>query len=107
MALSTFTTEQKVEAMKEVVGLLREMGLRSGDRHTFLTVKAVLADVQARTGARRSGDLSELEIALQAVKDSQFDGNYNHGKLLNLAYLVINKWPAISQALEQFGEEIS
>lgn len=70
-------------------------------------LKAIAADLRGRQTLPRSQVLGELERALYQLQRSKTALGYDEGKMIAVANVIVNKWPTIRQALEQFGEEAS
>jgi len=106
MSLHTLSIEDKLAVVEAVIRSMRPNGRQDPEAaRSYEALKAVAADLRARLEHPRSNALGSLGRALAAVKASKGPLGYDQGKLLQVANIVINKWPTISQALEQFGEE--
>lgn len=103
MALRMFSLEQKIETLDFVIDFFR------GDvgRHAVATetIKSIVSDLRGRQALPRSQTLGELERALFWLQRSKTALGYDEGKMIAVANIIVNKWPTIRQALEQFGEE--
>lgn len=104
---STVSLDEKIYVVDQLIYDWRK-DARSGDPETVrihTTLKAIFADLQARQQLPTSNALGELRRILDRVLKSKTSLGYDENQLGELAKHVINKWPTISQALEQFGEE--
>jgi len=106
MSLHLFTLAEKIEALTIEVDSARRVARPSGSaaQRQYAVLKAILADLKARAVFPRSQPLGELERALARMQRSKTALGYDEGHMVAVANTVINKWPVISQALEQFGE---
>jgi hypothetical protein len=107
VSLHLFSLDEKIEAMtlevERVRKLPRPFGSPAQRRHEIL--KAVLADLRARAIFPKSQPLGELERALVKMKESKTALGYETGQMIAVTGVLVNKWPFIRQALEQYGEE--
>ncbi len=78
----------------------------AAQRH-YEVLKSVAEDIRARMQFPRSNALGALERALdQMLRAKQPDEPYYPtGQQGAVVAVVINKWPTIRRALEQYGEE--
>lgn len=106
MSLSTFTLTEKIDALHREIDQLRRAGFppRSAQHRHYKTLCAILNDLRARQ-MPRSLPLGELERALEKVKASKSPLGYDQGQLIHAAGILIQRWPFIQQALENFGAE--
>ena len=105
MTLKIISLEQKITTIDKMLDTLREAGVRSQDPEQFATMAAIAADLRGRQQLTRSQTLGELTRALGRLERSKTALGYEAGRLVEVANLLISKWPTVSQALEQFGEE--
>jgi hypothetical protein len=108
LTLRLFSIDEKLDA---VVSEIREAQRAdrppgsSAQRH-FEVLKSIAADLRARQELPRSNTLGELARLLEKMKaEDRPERGYDHNRMLAVANHVIGRWPTISQALEQFGEE--
>ncbi len=108
MSLRVFTLEDKIRAIETEIMEARGADRPPGSlaqRHYEL-LKSIAADLRARKHLPRNNALGELELALDLMKRApRLTAGYNESKMIAVTNIVISKWPVISQALEQFGEE--
>jgi hypothetical protein len=106
MSLSVFTIEEKIDALHREIDQLRRAGFppRSAQQRHYKTLCAILNDLRARQ-LPRSLPLGELERGLARVKASKTSLGYDQGQMINVAGILIQRWPFIQQALENFGAE--
>jgi hypothetical protein len=107
MILHLFTIEEKIDAIEAELkwsrSARREPGSREQRHHELL--KAIAADLRARQTLPRNNALGDLSRTLEKMKSSKTALGYEQGKMIEVANVVVSKWPVISQALELFGEE--
>lgn len=100
MALKLYTLEEKIAAVEKVLDFLE------GKDPVSKPLVAIAIDLKGRQDLPRSAARGEMERSLQrAVAGKDEAGNYTDKDLRFIANTVIQYWPTISQALEQFGEE--
>jgi hypothetical protein len=108
MALRLFTVEEKISALHVELVEARRVDRPPGSaaqRH-YDILKAIAADLRAREGASRIAAIDDLEAAIARVQKTRTAGvGYDEGQLIALAGTLMNKWPGIRQALEQFAQE--
>jgi hypothetical protein len=107
MSLHTFTIEEKLEVVEDAIKEARgfRAARRAGANRRYELLKSIAADLRGRQELPRNNTLGQLDRALRAAAASNSGHGYEVGKLIQVAETVISKWPTISQALEQFGEE--
>jgi hypothetical protein len=106
MSLHVLTLEEKLAVVQSAINAVRKKArLDPVAKKNFEALKAVAADLEARIAFPTSNTLGSLRRGLELVKQSKTALGYDQGRLLHVANIVISKWPTISQALEQFGEE--
>lgn len=106
MSLHVITLEEKLAVVEKAINDLRKKArVDPVHKKNFETLKSIAADLRARIEFPTSNARGELGRALALVKQSKTALGYDQGRLLHVANIVISKWPTISQALEQFGEE--
>ena len=110
MSFKNFTIDEKRLAIERAVVVLKKHGYRKTDPDFYRAFTSVLADLATRAEYPRCNTLGQLDRALTTLvtfrnREEKDLGGYDKGQLIALAMLVISKWPTISQALEQFGEE--
>ncbi len=106
MSLHVITPEEKLAVIQAAISATRKKARTDPvHRKNFEVLKAVAADLEARIAFPTSNTLGSLRRGLDLVKQSKTALGYDQGRLLHVANIVISKWPTISQALEQFGEE--
>lgn len=106
MTLHVITIEEKLAVVEKAISDLRRKARQDPvHRANSEILKAIAADLRARIEFPRSNALGELTRALTLAKAKKTDLGYDHNSLVYVANVVIHKWPTISQALEQFGEE--
>lgn len=103
-----FTIEEKVSALHvEIVkarGFPRPPG-SNAQRH-YEILKSIAADLRGRQELPRNNTLGEIGRMIERMRDGpRPERGYDPNRLCALANYVVGKWPMISQALEQFGEE--
>lgn len=103
MGIKVFTIEEKIELIEDIIVFLRKRGNRGDEQHAILI--ALVKDLRARRDFPRSNTLGALSREVRSVLDSGDDFDKRHGRLIHLGNMVLNRWPTISQALEQWGEE--
>lgn len=110
MSLRLVSLDDKIAAIACEIDRARRADRPPGSaaqRH-YDALKAVCADLRGRQDTIRSQTLGELGRLLQKMKDEPriMEGrHYDHNRMIAVANLVVGRWPTISQALEQFGEE--
>lgn len=108
MAPGRFSIEEKIRAVDVEINEARKFRREPGSaiqRH-YEVLKAVAADLRARQHLPRNNTLGRLERELSDMTERRApEGAYQPGHLVKFANTVISRWPTISQALEQFGEE--
>ena len=104
MSLQTFSLIEKIDALHREIDQLRRAGFppRSAQQRHYKTLCAILNDLRARQ-LPRSLPLGELERGLERVKASRTALGYDQGQLIHVAGILIQRWPFIQQALENFG----
>lgn len=107
MTVGIYSLDQKLSAMdieiKEARVGRRDPG--SALQHQYEVLKSIAADLRARQQCPRSNTLGQLERQIELVRKSGTALGYDQMRLMELANLIINRWPTVSQALEIFGEE--
>jgi hypothetical protein len=104
---STLSLDDKIRILDLVVRNMRT-GARAGNvvaKENYDALRAILADLQARSRLSRQDALVEIEAALDRVQRSQTAIGYDQGQLIALANTVIRRWPTLAQALERFEKE--
>lgn len=108
MSLHLFTIDEKIEAVEAEIERARQFRKEQGTemRRHYDVLKAVARDLKARQVYPRSNTLGSLQRQVaNAVKGKVQNGGYREGHLVEIGHTVMGRWPTISQALEQFGEE--
>lgn len=106
MTLHVITLEEKLAVVEKAITDLRKKARQDPvHRQNSETLKAIAADLRARIELPRSNALGELTRALTLAKAKKTALGYEHNWMIYVANIIIHKWPTISQALEQFGEE--
>ena len=108
MSLKTFmiSLDDKIRVIDRVIAeARRDAKVDDAIAERLPALKSIAADLEARREYPRSHALGELERILDRVLRSKTANGYDENQLNNLARHIINRWPFISQALEQFGEE--
>jgi len=107
MSLQVFTIAEKIDALHREIDQLRRARREPGSdqqRH-YKTLCSILNDLRARQ-LPRSLPLGELERAMERLKASKTAlGGYDRGQMINVIGVLIQRWPFIQQALENFGGE--
>lgn len=105
MSLKLYSIDDKIKVVDDILVFLRKSGWRYTIEHSVLT--NVAKDLRARRDIHnKSVTLVALESEIETVVASKNgSAGYDHGRLIHLANMVVSRWPAISQALEQFAEE--
>lgn len=107
MSVGIFSIDDKIAALdveiKEARQGRREPG--SALHRQYEVLKAIAADLRARQQLPRNNVLGSLERELEQMRRSRTALGYDQGRVMELANIVVSRWPVISQALEQFGEE--
>lgn len=107
MSVGIFSIDDKIAALdveiKEARRGRREPG--SALHRQYEVLKAIAADLRARQQLPRNNVLGSLERELEQMRRSRTALGYDQGRVMELANIVVSRWPVISQALEQFGEE--
>lgn len=104
---ATLSLDEKIRVLDLILRNLRP-GARAGNEvaaENYEALKAVAADLQARSQLARSDTLVEIEVALERVKRSRTALGYDQGQIIALANTIVRRWPTIAQALEQFSKE--
>jgi predicted esterase len=107
MTLNLFSIEDKIAVIEAEIAEARQFRREPGSpmqRH-YQILKAIAADLRARAEHPRSNALGALERELTRLRSSKTALGYDQGRIIELATLVVSKWPTISQALERYGEE--
>lgn len=108
MALEAFTLDEKIAAVDIEITEARKFRRDPGSamqRH-YQILKSVNSDLRARQELPRSNALGALQREIdRLIVTKDPTSGYHHGRLLELANVVISKWPTIMQSLESFGEE--
>lgn len=108
MALKTFSLDDKIGAMHlEIVDARRsDRPPGSPAQRQYEILKAIAADLRGRQQMPRNNTLGELGRLLEKMKCAPRNGNgFDRDYTTAVVNLVVSRWPTISQALEQFGEE--
>ncbi len=110
MSVGIFTIDDKIAAVDMEIKEIREEARQQPEgaplRRHHEILKAICADLRARQDLPRNNALGDLGRQLERMKRLKpIGGQYDQGLLNELALTVVSKWPVISQALEQFGEE--
>lgn len=104
MSLKLYSVDDKIKVVDDILVFLRKSGWRYTIEHSVLT--NIAKELRARRDIRKSVTLVALESEIEAVVASKNgSAGYDHGRLIHLANMVVSRWPAISQALEQSAEE--
>ena len=107
MTVGIYSLAEKQAAMdveiKEARAGRRSPG--SALHHQYEVLKSIAADLRARQELPRNNTLGQLERQIELVRKSGTALGYDRMRLMELANFLINRWPIVSQALEQFGEE--
>jgi hypothetical protein len=106
--IKEFTLQEKIAAISlELAEIQAEARRNPGSslHRQYETLKAIAADLRARQDLPRNNALGALGREIARVKASKTGLGYSEGRMIELGNIVISKWPVISQALEQFGEE--
>jgi hypothetical protein len=101
MVLRMLSIEQKLDVVERVVRAHH----RRLDSTAVAGLKAIAHDLRARVDIPRSNALGELERALKRMEQSKTEIGYDRNRMAEVAKVIINKWPFIRQAMEEFGEE--
>lgn len=108
MSLGVFTIDDKIAALEIEIKEARQGRRDPGSalhRH-YKILQAIASDLRARQQLPRSQALGALSREIELMKSTAGPtGHYQDVRAIALANVVIGKWPIISQALEQFGEE--
>jgi hypothetical protein len=102
MPLRILSVEDKLTVVER---LIRDHRRRRLDAATVEGLKALAKDLRALVEIPRSNALGELERALKRMEQSKTDLGYDRNRMAEVAKVVVNKWPFIRQAMEEFGEE--
>lgn len=107
MALRSFSIEEKLAAVCEEIDRARVARRDPGStaHHHYLVLKSVAADLRARIDPTRCEALGEFERAITRMIRSKTALGYGIGQKMAVADVLINRWPLVSQALEQFGRD--
>lgn len=84
------------------------VGSRAGNMissENYEGMKAVATWLQARQGIARNDTFIEIERVIHQVARSRTSLGYDEGQMVNLAHVVLRRWPTIAQALENFSKE--
>lgn len=107
MTVGMFSLDDKLAALdieiKEARQGRRDPG--SALHHQYEVLKAIADDVRVRQQLPRSNLLGSLEREVSRLRGSKTAAGFDLGRMTELANLIVSRWPTISQALEQFGEE--
>jgi hypothetical protein len=105
MALKMSTLAQQIEAIEQVIIAQRRDGTPIVNSEMFEALKAIAADLRARSKLPNSAALTELErVLFQARASKNSRGWYDEGKMIAVANVVVANWHTIRQALERFSE---
>ena len=102
-----FSLQEKLAAVSLAIAEIQAEARRtpgSALHRQYQTLKAIAADLRARQDLPRNNALGALGREIARVKSAKTARGYSDGHMIELANIVISKWPIISQALEQFGE---
>lgn len=109
MSSKDFFVDEKLAAIEEIIvserSRARANGTSARGAARYEALKAIAADLRGRQKHARSHTLGEITRRIASVKASKTSLGYSSGQMEALANTIISKWPTISQALEQFGEE--
>lgn len=107
MALRMVTLEQKLEAIEREINEARKARRDPGsEAHAhYEALKSIAGDIRARLELPRSQTLGAMERSLFQLVRSKTALGYDDGKMNAVAQVVVQKWPTIRMALEQYGEE--
>lgn len=108
MALRLVSLEDKIKALDTEIVEARRVDRPPGSaaQHHYEALKSLAADVRARMDFPRSNALGELERAIaRMIKSKTVPLGYDRNMMSEVANVLVNKWPAVSQALEMFGEQ--
>jgi hypothetical protein len=109
MSLTTFSIEEKIEALRVAIVDAQQKNRPPGSaaQKRYDLLKSIAADLRGRQELPRNNTLGELSRLLVKIKETPREGRagYDHGRMVALANAVIGRWTTISQALESYGEE--
>lgn len=109
MALKMYTREQQLAAVEMEISEARTARRDPGsDAHQHYEIlKSLANDIRGRMEFPRNQTLGALERALEQMVRSKHpdEQGYPVVKQGAVVAVVINKWPTIRRALEQYGEE--
>lgn len=108
MSVGIFSIEDKLEALDMEIAERRTARRQPGSamHRQYEILKSVAADLRARQELPRNNALGAMERELVRLKSTVTpEGFYDPNRSRELVNIVVSKWPTISQALEQFGEE--
>ncbi len=110
MSAPVFSIEDKINALDMEIKEMRDDARRAGPgtalHRQYEVLKAVTADLRARQQLPRNNALGALEREIIRMKAARLaSGAYQPNHAMEMANVVVSKWPVISQALERFGEE--
>lgn len=103
-----FTLQEKLAAISiEIAEIQTEARRTPGSslHRQYQTLKAIAADLRARQDLPRNNALGALGREIVRVKASKTALGYSEGHMIELANILISKWPVVRQALEAWGEE--
>lgn len=76
----------------------------NAEHATFITLKAIAADLRAQEPEAKSTALRELERRIEAVNNAKAHG-YIGGAMIGVGEELIGRWPVVRLALERFEKE--
>lgn len=102
-----FTDAEKLEVVEHFLDQWRPARSSdiSGERDTFLTLKAIAADIRARKPDAPGRARDRLRRAISDAKDMKTDDGYRARDLRTIAETVISEWPVIQRCLEHFEQQ--
>lgn len=103
-----FTDAEKLEVIEHFIQQWRPARSSdiSGERETYLILKAIASDLRARKPAAPGRARDRLARAITDAKDLKVETGYRLKDMRRIAETVISEWPVIRAALEQLEQEI-
>ena len=107
MALKVCTRQEQLDAIVREIEVARKARRDPGsaEHQHYQVLQSIAADIRARLEFPRSNALGDMERAIFQLVRSKTALGYDGGKMNAVAQVVVNKWPTIRAALEQYGEE--
>lgn len=93
--------ETQLKIVEEIISRMR------AERHTdtVVALKTIAGELRAKLGIPRSNALGQIERAMEKLQASKTSLGYDKRRMVEVASVIVSKWPTVRLALEQFGEE--